>query len=467
MAQAEPLFLLAGMAVGGAAGWLLAGARLRGFFTGELARAQGAARAAEEISAELRRQVGAAQTELQETRQKLEQEQQARVRAQTSLAEAGQKITEQRELLAETTRKLSDAFRALAADALQSNNRTFLDLARQALSGVLAEAKGDLQQRQQAIDSLVKPLQAELERYAAQVREMEMAREQAYGSLQKQLESLAQTQQLLQRETGNLVTALKAPQVRGRWGEITLRRVVEVAGLSSHCDFFEQVTVETEGGRLRPDLVVKLPGDKTVVVDAKAPLKAYLEAVDAPDEGSRRLALQRHAQAVRAHLQVLGSRAYWSQFSPGPDFVVLFLPGESFFSAALEQDRGLIEDGLACRVLLATPTTLIALLRTVAMSWQQQQVAENARRIAQTGAELYDRVGRFASYLGTLREGLQKATQAFNQAVGSWESRVAPGARRLKELGAGAPDKELLPLQPVETALRELPAPRELPPEQG
>ncbi len=465
MTQAELLFLLAGIAaggaVGGAAGWLLAGARLRGVFTGQLARAEGAARAAEEISAELRRQAGAVQAELQETRQRLEQEQQARVRAETALAEAGQKIAGQRELLAEATRKLSDAFRALAADALQSNNRTFLDLARQALENILTEARGDLQQRQQAIDSLVKPLQAELERYAAQVREMEKAREQAYGSLQKQLESLAQTQQLLQRETGNLVTALKAPQVRGRWGEITLRRVVEVAGLSSYCDFLEQASVETEEGRLRPDLVVKLPGGKTVVVDAKAPLKAYLEAVEAPDEGSRRLALQRHAQAVRAHLQSLGSRAYWSQFTPGPDFVVLFLPGESFFSAALEQDRGLIEDGLACRVLLATPTTLIALLRTVAMSWQQQQVAENARRIAQTGAELYDRVCRFAEYLGKIREGLQKATQSFNQAVGSWESRVVPGARRLKELGAGPPDKEPLPLQPVETALRELPARRE------
>jgi len=455
------LVLLVGIIVGGLAGWLLAGARLRGVFAGQLAQAQGRARAAEEINAELRRQIGGVQEELQETRQRLEQEQEARVRAETSLAEAGQKMAEQRELLAEATRKLSDAFRALAADALQSNNRTFLDLARQALENMLTEARGDLQQRQQAIDSLVKPLQAELERYAAQVREMEKAREQAYGSLQKQLESLAQTQQLLQRETGNLVTALKVPQVRGRWGEITLRRVVEVAGLSSYCDFLEQVAVDTEGGRLRPDLVVKLPGGKTVVVDAKAPLKAYLEAIEAPDEGSRRLALQKHAQAVRTHLQVLGSRAYWSQFTPGPDFVVLFLPGESFFSAALEQDRGLIEDGLACRVLLATPTTLIALLRTVAMSWQQQQVAENARRIAQTGAELYDRVCRFAEHLGKIREGLQKAVQAFNQAVGSWESRVVPGARRLKELGAGPPGRELPPLQPVETSLRELPQGRD------
>ncbi|MBE3588772.1 MAG: DNA recombination protein RmuC [Thermoanaerobacteraceae bacterium] len=451
------VYLAAGAILGLLAGWLLAGARWRGFLAGQLLEVESRARAAESLSGELRQQVGRLQQELVEQRQRLEAEREARVKAETSLGEAAEKLAEQKKFLDETGRRFSDAFRALSADALQSNNRAFLDLARQAMERVLAEARGDWQQRQEAIGSLLKPLQQELERYAAGVREMERVRQEAYGSLQKQLESLQQTQQLLQRETGNLVTALKSPQVRGRWGEITLRRVVEVAGLSPYCDFVEQLSVETEGGRSRPDLVVKLPGDRTVVVDAKVPLKAYMEAIESADENGRRLALQRHAQAVRAHMQSLGSRSYWSQFTPGPDFVVLFLPGESFFSAALEQDRGLIEDGLASRVILATPTTLIALLRTVALSWQQQHMAENARRIAETGMELYERICKFAEHLGKIKDGLQRAVQSYNQAVGSWEGRVVPGARRLKELGAGPPGKELATLQPVETALRELP----------
>ncbi|HHW43568.1 MAG TPA: DNA recombination protein RmuC [Desulfotomaculum sp.] len=450
-------YLAAGAVLGLLAGWLLAGARWRGVLAGQLLEVESRARAAESLSGELRQQVGRLQQELVEQRQRLEAEREARVKAETSLGEATEKLAEQKKFLDETGRRFSDAFRALSADALQSNNRAFLDLARQVMERVLAEARGDWQQRQEAIGSLLKPLQQELERYAAGVREMERVRQEAYGSLQKQLESLQQTQQLLQRETGNLVTALKSPQVRGRWGEITLRRVLEVAGLSPYCDFVEQLSVETEGGRSRPDLVVKLPGDRTVVVDAKVPLKAYMEAIESADENGRRLALQRHARAVRAHMQSLGSRSYWSQFTPGPDFVVLFLPGESFFSAALEQDRGLIEDGLASRVILATPTTLIALLRTVAISWQQHHMAENARRIAETGMELYERICKFAEHLGKIRDGLQRAAQSYNQAVGSWEGRVVPGARRLKELGAGPPGKELAALQPVETALRELP----------
>ncbi|WP_034635631.1 DNA recombination protein RmuC [Desulfofundulus thermocisternus] len=458
--MAEVLFALAGLAAGVLAGWLLAGSRVRAL-SAEVVDARSRAAAAESISGELRQQVEQLQRELAVLRQQVAQEHQARVRAETSLEEARNNLAEQKKLLAEATARLGDTFKALSAEALKNNNQAFIELARQVLEGVVVEARGDLQKRQEAIDALIRPLKEELARYEAQVRAMENARQEAYGSLKRQLQELSQTQQLLHRETSNLVNALKTPQVRGRWGEITLRRVVEVAGMSPYCDFVEQFSVETEGERLRPDLVVKLPGGRTVVVDAKVPLKAYMEAVEAGDEHAWRLAMQKHARAVRAHMQSLGSRAYWSQFSSGPDFVVLFLPGESFFSAAVEQDRHLIEDALASRVLLATPTTLIALLRTVALSWQQHQMAENARQIAEAGMELYERVCKFAQHLAKIKDGLQKATQSFNNAVGSWESRLVPGARRLKELGAAMPGKELYPVTPVEIALRELP------PEQG
>ncbi|MDQ0287184.1 DNA recombination protein RmuC [Desulfofundulus luciae] len=456
----EALYLLAGLTAGVLAGWLLAGIRIRAL-SAEVVAVRSKAMAAEGINAELRQQLNQVQQELNDLRLQVVREHQARVRAETSLEEARNSLAEQKKLLAEATQRLTDTFKALSAEALKSNNQAFIALARQVLEGVVVEARGDLQKRQEAIDALIKPLKEELARYEAQVRAMENARQEAYGSLKRQLQELSQTQQLLHRETSNLVNALKAPQVRGRWGEITLRRVVEVAGMSPYCDFVEQVSVETEGGRLRPDLVVKLPGGRTVVVDAKVPLKAYMEATESADENAWRQAMQRHAQAVRAHMQSLGSKAYWSQFTPGPDFVVLFLPGESFFSAAVEQDRRLIEDALASRVLLATPTTLIALLRTVALSWQQHQMAENARQIAEAGMELYERVCKFAGHLAKIKDGLQKATQSFNNAVGSWESRVVPGARRLKELGAAMPGKELLPLSQVEIALRELPPERE------
>jgi len=245
--------------------------------------------------------------------------------------------------------------------------------------------------------------------------------------------------------------------VRGRWGEITLRRVVEVAGMSTHCDFVEQQSVAAAEGRLRPDLVVTLPGGRTIVVDSKAPLTGFLDAVEAADETIRRDGLLRHARAVRTHMQNLSAKAYWEQFTTTPDFVVLFLPGESFFSAALEQDRGLIEDGIQQRVVLATPTTLIALLRTVAYSWQQQQVTENAQRIAAAGRELFDRIGKFAEHLGKVGDGLRRATDAYNNAVGTWSTRILPSGRRLTELGATNPDQSFPELDDVPRAPRTVP----------
>ena len=449
----EAIFILIGLIFGAVIGWLFARMRL----TKQMMEIQGKVQAAESTIFELRQQIEKKDSELAKSYSELETERTARVTAETRLEEAKKSLDEQKKLLDEATQRLKDTFNALSADALKSNNQLFLELARKTLENLLTEAKGDLGKRQEAIDGMIKPLKEALEQFQIRIRDIENAREQAYGGLRRHLEDLTRTHERLQKETTNLVTALKAPQVRGRWGEITLRRVVEVAGMSRYCDFEEQPSVGTEEGRRRPDLIVKLPGGRTVVVDAKVPLKAYMDATESQDENNRQQSLLRHAHAVKSHMQLLGSKAYWNQFSPSPDFVVLFLPGESFFSAALEQNRGLIEDGISRRVILATPTTLIALLRTVAYSWQQQQVAENAKRIWEAGTELFDRVYKFSEHLSKMRDGLNKATESYNAAIGSWASRVVPSARKLKELGAASQEKELESIEPIETVLRRLP----------
>lgn len=442
------LTAVSGFIVGMAAGWLWAGAR---------------ARAAEGIAAELRKQVDMKNRELEALRGEVDKEREARVAADTRLEEARSALEREKALLTEATQRLSDTFNALAAEALKNNNRLFLDLARETLESQLAAARGDLGRRQEAIAGLVQPIKEALDRYEAEIRSLEQARREAYGGLKGHLEELTATHRELQKETARLVNALRAPQVRGRWGEITLRRVVELAGMSRYCDFEEQPSVATVDGRLRPDLTVRLPGGRSMVVDAKVPLKAYLEAVEAVDETARQAALARHARAVRDHMRALSAKSYWNQFKPSPDFVVLFLPGESFFSAALEQDRELIEYGIENRVVLATPTTLIALLRTVAHVWQQEQLAVNAERIAREGTALFERLVVFSEHLDRMRDGLSKAVQSYNAAVGSWEGRVMPGARRLKELGAGNPEKEPCSLEPVDAALRRATATGEVP----
>lgn len=417
----------------------------------------GRARSAETAAAELRVRLGEQGEDLRRTREELGQANNTRTRAEARLEESQKNLAEQRQLLAEATKKLSDTFNALAFDALRSNNRAFLDLAQKSLEGVLNEAKGDLGRRQESIAALVAPMKDAIERYDRQVQEMENARREAYGSLTGQLREMARTQHLLQVETGKLVSALRAPQTRGRWGEITLQRVVEVAGMSPFCDFQSQHSFADEGGRKRPDLIVRLPGGRTIVVDAKAPLNAYLDGMEAGEEMARNAALTRHAQSVRSHMTALGSKDYQRQFNPGPDFVVLFLPGESFFSAALEQDRTLIEDGIARRVILATPTTLIALLRAVAHGWQQQQATENARKIIDAGTDLYERICKFAEHFSRVGDGLTRSLDAYNSAVGSWSTRLAPGARRLKELGAALPKDDLKEVGQIHMVPREVP----------
>ncbi len=331
--------------------------------------------------------------------------------------------------------RLADRFTAVSGEALRANSEAFLRLAREAVT----------------------PLEDTLRRYETELRELERAREQAYGGLKHELESLS-------RETGSLASALRTPQVRGRWGELTLHRVVELAGMSAHCDFVEQASLSSEGGRRRPDMIVRLPAGRQIVVDAKVPLAAYLEAMEAGAEPERRAALERHAAQLRNHMNQLAGKAYWVDLDLTPELVVMFIPGEPFFAAAVDADRSLIEDGVAKGVVLATPTTLIALLRAVAYGWRQEQIAASATAISDLGRHLYDRLLVLASHFQEVGEKIGKAVDAYNRVLASLEARVLPAARRFKELGA-ATGEEIPLLEPVDRAPRQLNAtdvPRQL-----
>ena len=367
-------------------------------------------------------------------------------------------------LLDNAKQQLTDAFRALAGEALKSSNTSFLELAKTHLEKFQESARGDLEKRQTAIDELVKPVKESLGKVDAKLQEIEKTRIEAYSGLTEQVKSLSESQKDLRTETANLVKALRRPQARGRWGEIQLRRVVEMAGMLEHCDFVQQQSTDTDDGRLRPDLIVKLPGRKNIVVDSKAPLEAYLEAIEAPDDETRAAKFKDHARQVRQHIAALGRKAYFEQFDFTPEFVVLFLPGEVFFSAALENDPELIELGVSQNVIVATPTTLIALLRAVAYGWRQETLADNAKAISELGQELYKRLSDLGDHIQKLGKGLGMAVNAYNSAVGSLESRVLVSARRFKDMGAAAGGAEIEEVKQIETSSRLLQAPELLPP---
>lgn len=390
---------------------------------------------------------------------KLAEEQSERVRLESE-RDADRRIAEEKlAAFRESEARLRETFSALSADALKSNTSQFLEIAREVLGKAREAATGDLDQRREAIDNLVKPLAESLKKYEVQIQEMEKLRQKDYGSLNQQVESLLKSEQLLQQRTGQLADALRKPYVRGRWGELQLRKIVEYAGMLEHCDFEEQVPVRTDEGTLRPDMVVHMPGGLNIVVDAKTPLDAYLDALNADDDTARAGYLRQHAQNVNNHIKVLAGKEYWRKIEQySPDFVVMFIPGEPFYLAALQEDPSLLNAGVENRVILAAPTTLVALLKVAAYGWRQAQLAENARRISELGCELYDRVAVLANHLQTLGKHIDNSVAAYNRTVGALESRVLVTARRFSELGVET-SKEVAEIEPVESQTRGLNAP--------
>ncbi len=439
---------------------LLVGAGL-GFLFGWLYARGRAGPADERLAGELRHQLAQREVELAKLRAELTSASAACAAAEASRAAAEKLVADQRALHEQTLREakaaqekaladLRETFRALSAEALKQSAPEFLRLAEQSFGKLQAAAQGDLEKRQESIKVLVEPLKQQLETYQRRLQQSEVTQSSTLGEVKKQLETLAQSSQSLALETQQFRMVLKSSQARGRWGETTLRRVVEAAGMSAHCDFTEQ-TKEGEG---KPDLVVRLPGDRVIIVDAKVPDLDFLSAMDAADPAKRAELLAAHAAKLRGTIKALAERDYPGEFPNALDYVVLFLPAESLFSAALEGDQDLIVWAAARRILLATPASLIALLRSVSVSWQQHSQTENAREIAATAQEFFLRVLTFTNHLENLRAGLEAANKAFNQAVGSFEARIRPSGEKLQKLGGIAAGKELAELPPLDTALR-------------
>lgn len=351
-------------------------------------------------------------------------------------------------------KRMQESFQSLSFEVMEKSGRTFLDLAKTSLDKYQEGAKGDLEQRQKAIEALLVPLKESIQKMDAQQRELEKQRVGAYTSLSKQLEGMVAAEKELRQETVHLTQALRSPQTRGSWGEVHLRRVVELAGLLNHCDFFEQKQMEADGRAKRPDLVVRLPGERHIAVDAKTPLNAYLDASDAGDDQARKAKLKEHALAIRKHIKDLSAKEYWKQFDSAPEYVILFLPAEAFFSGALQVDPALIELGADQNIIMATPTTLIAILRAVAFSWKQESLSKGAKEIARLGQELYERIGVVCDHWNKVGRNLNLAVDAYNQSVASWESRVLVTAKKLRDSGSIV--KEIAEPELIEKIAREV-----------
>lgn len=434
-----------GFAAGALAAWLAAAVRAR-----ELA----------ERFADSERRAAAGAAELAESRTREAALAADHARLGERLAAEQRQGAEKVALLEQARERLGDAFKALSADVLKANSETFLQLAQENLGRFQQNAAAQLAAREQAIEKLTQPIRERLEKFDGKLADIEKARIGAYQALDTQLKALVDTHlPQLHRETADLVKALRQPQARGRWGEVQLRRVVELAGMLEHCDFEEQVSRTTDAGRQRPDLIVRLPGGRQVVVDAKVPLDAYLLAIEAQDDTGRQRALAGHARQLKEHIAQLAKKSYFEQFDPTPEFVVLFVPGEAFFSAALMQDPELIEYAAENRVIPASPTTLIALLKAVSYGWRQEAIAENAREVAALGKELHDRIAKLAKHWSRVGERLDGAVDAYNQAVGTLEARVLPAARRFRDLRSVGGDREIDALEPLTQETRALTAP--------
>ena len=391
-------------------------------------------------------------TALNEENRKLGEE---KIRLETEIMSQKERAEEKLAVIEEAEKKLTDAFKALSSDAVKSNNQSFIELAKASLEKFQEGAKGDLEQRQKAIDQMVKPIRESIDKVDVKIQNLEKVREGAYAGLTEKINNLLTSEDKLQKETANLVSALRKPSVRGSWGEIQLRQAVEFAGMVEYCDFLEQESVTDGDGRFqRPDMIIKLPNGRNIVVDAKTPMEAYLQSLESKSEDDRLINLKSHARQLRDKVKDLSMKKYWEQFTPTPEFVILFLPNEALFSAALEQDGGLINYGAANHVIIATPTTLIALLLAVAYGWQQDTVAENARQISDLGRDLYERMGVLADHFSALGKNLDRTVDAYNKAVRSTESRLLVSARKFKELGSGSEREiELLETIDHDTAL--------------
>lgn len=456
MSAAVVLAATAALLIGAVVGYLYASSRVRAAYEARLHEAETGRAMLEGTQAELRGQTEGLRANLAELQLRLDTESARRVAAETALQKSEENLAEQRRAFEQTKTEMKSVFESLALDALTKSSDQFLHQAAERFEGLRQQAATELETRKVAIEGLVTPLAEalkSLQTQVAQVSQTESALGQAHGDLAARILELRQ-------ETGTLATALRQPQIRGSWGELTLRRAVELAGMSSHCDFAEQQTFNSESGRLRPDLIVHMPGGRDIAVDAKVPLNAFLKAAEATSERDRQREMDEHVRLVRTHLRQLASKSYWSQFDSAPEFVVLFMPGESFFSAALESDRQLLEDALGGdeKVLPASPITLIALLMAVEHGWRQHQMEQNAARISSLGKELYERIQRFLGHIGGIRDGLDRAAGAYNRAVGSLDHMLLPSARRLHDFGVSS-DAELPAIEPTEIELRPPPEP--------